>query len=638
MLNGAEVYQKSFREGLKPDPDLTVSQWADQHRILSSKSSAEAGLWRTDRTPYLREIMDAMSANNTTQKVVFMAGAQLGKTEGINNVVGYLIAHAPGPALFVQPTIEMCKRLSKQRLDALIHETPCLKDKVAPARSRDSGNTMFSKEFPGGILLLAGANSATGLRSAPCRWVLLDEVDAFPSDVDGEGDPCALAERRASTFSRRKIILTSTPTVKEASRIEAEYEAGDQRRYFVPCPHCGHFQWLQWKNLQWRDGDPKTAAYVCEACGAHIPEHHKSEMLRLGEWRPTSTPTDPRTVSFHLSSLYSPLGWKSWEEIVGEFLRAKNDAPLLKTFVNTVLGETWEEEIGAKIGAESLAERAEFYPAGEIPNGASIVTAGVDVQDNRVAVGIYAWGEGEECWLISHTEIYGDPAGMKLWTQVDDVLLRTYPHEGGGQLRVSAIGVDSGGHYTSEVYAYARSRRGKNVFALKGQSIRNKPPIGKPSKVDINYKGQVLKNSAELFPVGVDTIKSTLFGRMKHNEIGVGYIHFHAEAGHEYFKQLTAERQVIRYVKGFAVREWKKKAGDRNEALDCFVYSYASLHWLYMRYNRNTIFRQFQSRINKDPKEEKKTDLTPDKPIESPYRPPQRRRSSRPSSSFVNNW
>ena len=637
MLNGAQIYQQAFREGLKPDPDLTVSQWADQHRMLSSKSSAEAGLWRTDRTPYLREIMDAMSANNTTQKVVFMAGAQLGKTEGINNVVGYLIAHAPGPALFVQPTIEMCKRLSKQRLDALIHETPCLKDKVAPARSRDSGNTMFSKEFPGGILLLAGANSATGLRSAPCRWVLLDEVDAFPSDVDGEGDPCALAERRASTFSRRKIILTSTPTVKEVSRIEAEYEAGDQRRYFVPCPHCGHFQWLQWKNLQWRDGDPKTAAYVCESCGAHIPEHHKSEMLRLGEWRATSTSADPRTVSFHLSSLYSPLGWKSWEEIVGEFLRAKNDAPLLKTFVNTVLGETWEEEIGAKIGAESLAERAEFYPAGEVPDGAVILTAGVDVQDNRVAIGLYAWGTGEECWLISHTEIYGDPAGMKLWTQVDDVLLRDYPHANGKQLRVSAIGVDSGGHYTSEVYAYARGRRQKGVFALKGQSIRNKPPISKPSKVDINYKGQVLKNSAELFPVGVDTIKSSLFGRLKHNEFGPGYIHFHAEAGHEYFKQLTSERQVIRYVKGFAVREWKKKASDRNEALDCFVYSYSALHWLYMRYNRNTIFQQFENSLKNGEKTNKKSDLTPDKPIDSPYRPPQRRRS-RPSTSFVNNW
>ena len=634
MRDGGQIYRQSFLEGLRPDLDLTVSQWSDMYRMLSSKASAEPGPWRTDRTPYLKEIMDCMSANNTTQKVVFMAGAQLGKTEAINNVVGYMIAHAPGPALFVQPTIEMAKRLSKQRLESLINETPCLADKIAPARSRDSGNTMFSKEYPGGILLLTGANSATGLRSAPCRWVLLDEVDAFPSDVDGEGDPCALAERRASTFSRRKIILTSTPTIRDMSRIETEYLASDQRRFFVPCPHCEHKQWLQWKNLQWRDGDPKTAAYVCESCGAHIPEHFKSEMLRKGEWRATATSEDPRTVGFHLSSLYSPLGWKSWQEIVMEFLRSKNDAPLLKTFVNTILGETWEEEIGAKLGADGLAERAEFYPASEIPRGASVVTAGVDVQDNRVAVGIYAWGSGEECWLISHGEVYGDPAGSKLWEQIDDLVLRDYPVEGGGTTRISAIGIDSGGQYTSEVYTYARSRRADGVFALKGQSVRNKPPIGKPSKVDISYKGKVLKNSAEVFPVGTDTIKATLFGRLKHNEPGPGYIHFHAEAGHDYFKQLTAERQVVRYVKGFAIREWKKKAGDRNEALDCFVYSFAALNFLYMRYNRATIFEQFSRKLGSVPVNARKSEPAP---IESVYRP-QRQRKARPSSSFVTNW
>ena len=634
MRDGGQIYRQSFLEGLRPDLDLTVSQWSDMYRMLSSKASAEPGPWRTDRTPYLKEIMDCMSANNTTQKVVFMAGAQLGKTEAINNVVGYMIAQAPGPALFVQPTIEMAKRLSKQRLESLINETPCLAERIGPARSRDSGNTMFSKEYPGGILLLTGANSATGLRSAPCRWVLLDEVDAFPSDVDGEGDPCALAERRASTFSRRKIILTSTPTVKDMSRIETEYLASDQRRFFVPCPHCDHKQWLQWKNLQWRDGDPKTTAYVCESCGAHIPEHFKSEMLRKGEWRATATSEDPRTVGFHLSSLYSPLGWKSWEEIVIEFLRSKNDAPLLKTFVNTILGETWEEEVGARLGADGLAERAEFYPASEIPRGASIVTAGVDVQDNRVAVGIYAWGGGEECWLISHGEVYGDPAGSKLWEQVDDLVLRDYPVEGGGTTRISAIGIDSGGHYTSEVYTYARSRRGDGVFALKGQSVRNKPPIGKPSKVDISYKGKVLKNSAEVFPVGTDTIKATLFGRLKHNKPGPGYIHFHAEAGHDYFKQLTAERQVVRYVKGFAIREWKKKAGDRNEALDCFVYSFAALNFLYMRYNRATIFEQFSRKLGSVPVKAQKTEPAP---IESVYRP-QRQRKVRPSSSFVTNW
>jgi phage terminase large subunit GpA-like protein len=396
-------------------------------------------------------------------------------------------------------------------------------------------------------------------------------------------------------------------------------------------------QWLQWKNLQWRDGDPKTAAYVCESCGSHIPEHFKSEMLRKGEWRATATSQDRRTVGFHLSSLYSPLGWKSWEEIVSEFLRAKNDAPLLKTFVNTVLGETWEEETGAKLGAEGLAERAEFYPSGQLPKGAVILTAGVDVQDNRVAIGLYAWGAGEECWLISHTEIYGDPAGDKLWNQVDDLVLRDYPCAEGGRVRVSAIGVDSGGHFTSEVYAYARSRKGKGIFALKGQSVRNKPPIGKPSKVDINYKGQVLKNSAEVFPVGVDTIKSTLFGRMKHNEVGAGFIHFHAEAGQEYFKQITSERQVVRYVKGFAVREWKKKAGDRNEALDCFVYSYAALHFLYMRFNRNTIFEQFERSIGKGVKKANTGDVSGEQPIESTYRPPQRR-LQRAKSSFVTSW
>lgn len=631
MRDGAAAYREAFIDGLRPDPNLTVSEWADEFRMLSNKASAEPGPWRTDRTPYLREIMDCMSSSSSVQKVVFMAGAQLGKTEGINNVVGYMIAHAPGPALFVQPTIEMAKRLSKQRLDSLIHETPCLAEKVAPARSRDSGNTMFSKEFPGGILLLTGANSATGLRSAPCRWVLLDEVDAFPSDVDGEGDPCALAERRASTFSRRKIILTSTPTVKDMSRIETEYLASDQRRYFVPCPHCDHMQHLQWKNIQWRDADPKTAAYVCESCGTHIQEHFKSEMLRRGEWRPTAISEDKRTAGFHLSSLYSPLGWKSWEEIVGEFLRAKNDAPLLKTFVNTVLGETWEEEVGARLGAEGLRERAEFYPAGEIPEKASIVTAGIDVQDNRVAVGIYAYAEGEECWLISHDEIYGDPAGTKLWDQVDDVIFRTYTRTTGEEVKLAAIGIDSGGHFTSEVYAFCRQRMKRNVFALKGQSQRNKPPIGKPSKVDINYRGQVLKSSAEVFPVGVDTIKSTLFGRLKHNEVGPGYIHFHAEASAEYFKQLTSERQVVRYVKGFAVREWKKKASDRNEALDCFVYSYAALNFLYLRYNRHTIFEQFKKAVVKD-------EPSPQKEIESEYQPLKRRRMRRPQQSFVTSW
>ena len=297
-------------DALQFEPELTVSQWADEHRMLSGKASAEPGPWRTDRTPYLREIMDELSTTSSVQRVVLMAGAQLGKTEAGSNWLGYVIAHAGGPMLMVQPTVDMAKRLSKQRLESLISETPCLSERIAPARSRDSGNTMFAKEWAGGMMILTGANSATGLRSAPCRHIFLDEVDAFPTDVDGEGDPVTLAERRSTTFSRRKIFMTSTPTVKEFSRIESEFLLSDQRRYFVPCPCCGTLQWLKWPQLKWDDNEPSTVLYECEHCKERFTESHKTQMLTDGRWMATA-PGDGKTAGFHLSSLYSPLGWKS---------------------------------------------------------------------------------------------------------------------------------------------------------------------------------------------------------------------------------------------------------------------------------------------------------------------------------------
>ena len=349
----ANPWRAGFLEGLRPEQPLTVSEWADRYRKLSSKASAEPGPWRTDRTPYLREPMDCLSSENPVQRVVMMFAAQTGKTEAGSNWLGYVIDHAPGPMLCVQPTIEMAKRLSKQRLESMITETPVLAAKIAPARSRDSGNTMFSKEFSGGIMLMAGANSATGLRSAPCRYLFCDEVDAFPADVDGEGDPVSLAERRTTTFARRKILLTSTPTVKDFSRIESEYLRSDQRRFYVPCPACGAMEWLKWGQLKWVDGKPETARYKCEHCGEQFEEMHKPAMLRGGEWRATA-PTNGRTAGFHLSGLYSPLGWCSWEQLVDDFLRAKGDAPALKTFVNTRLAETWEEDYAAKVSADGL--------------------------------------------------------------------------------------------------------------------------------------------------------------------------------------------------------------------------------------------------------------------------------------------
>ncbi|HFB98050.1 MAG TPA: phage terminase large subunit family protein, partial [Bryobacterales bacterium] len=297
--SAAEIYNEAFDQGLRPDPPLTVSEWADKHRRLSARASSEPGPWRTARTPYLREIMDALSPASPIERVVFMKGAQVGATETGNNMIGYVIHHAPGPMLAVLPTVEMAKRNSRQRIDPLIEESEVLKGRVRPARSRDSGNTVLAKEFPGGILVMTGANSAVGLRSMPVRYLFLDEVDGYPGDVDGEGDPVALAEARTRTFSRRKIYVVSTPTIKGVSRIEREYEASDQRRYFVPCPHCGHMQWLQFERLRWEKGEPETAHYLCENCETPIEEHHKTAMLENGEWRATAVAEDANVAGFH---------------------------------------------------------------------------------------------------------------------------------------------------------------------------------------------------------------------------------------------------------------------------------------------------------------------------------------------------
>ena len=596
------VWRTAFMDGLRPEQALTVSEWADKHRRLSSKASAEPGPWRTGRTPYLREPMDCLSTTSSVQRVVMMFAAQTGKTESGSNWLGYVIDHAPGPMLLVQPTVEMAKRLSKQRLESLVTETPALAAKIAPSRSRDSGNTMFSKEFPGGMMLLTGANSATGLRSTPCRYIFCDEVDAFPLDVDGEGDPVSLAEKRATTFARRKILLTSTPTVKDFSRIEAEFERSDQRRFYVPCPCCGEMQWLKWVQLKWEKNDPTTAVYECEHCRERFAEIHKPAMLRQGEWRATA-PSDGKTAGFHLSGLYSPLGWLSWADMVDDFLRAKADAPMLKSFVNTRLAETWEEDFASKVSADALLERCEPYAAGKLPEGALAVTIGVDVQGgggsagDRLAVSVWAWGREEEGWLVDHQEIYGDPCRPEVWKQLDVLVMHQWEHVSGGKLRADVVAIDSGGHATAEVYQYARERSGAGVIAIKGQSQRGKPPIGKASKVDINAQGRTLKRGAQVFPVGGDTIKTTLFGRLKHNERGAGYLHFHAQTGAEYFEQLTAEKQALRYVKGFPVREWVKKPSARNEALDCLVYAYAALNRMYQRYDRRTIWDQLEKRL-----------------------------------------
>src|SRR5271165_2796393 len=318
-----EIYSAAAAAGARPDPMLTISQWADQYRSLSQRASAESGPWRTERTPYLREIMDCLSPSSPDERTVFMKGAQIGGTECGNNWIGYVIHQAPGPMMAIQPTVEMAKRNSKQRIVPLIEESDVLRALVRDPRSRDSGNTVLSKEFPGGVLVMTGANSAVGLRSMAARYLFLDEVDAYPGDVEGEGDPVNLAMARTRTFARRKVFLCSTPKITGMSRIEAAYEESDQRRYWVPCPVCREFQVLKFAQLRWTKGQAEKAVYVCEHCGQEVQNHQKQWMLARGEWRRSGV-GDGKTAGFHLSSLYSPVGWFGGSDAAKQFEQAQS--------------------------------------------------------------------------------------------------------------------------------------------------------------------------------------------------------------------------------------------------------------------------------------------------------------------------
>ena len=585
-FDGADVLLRAWSRGMMPDPDLTVSEWSGTHRWLSSRASAEPGRYRVDRTPYMREIMDALSPGDPAQRVVFMKAAQVGATEAGNNWIGFVIHHAPGPMLAVQPTVELAKRNSRQRIDPLIEESPALKDRVRPARARDSGNTQLSKDFPGGVLVMTGANSAVGLRSMPARYVFLDEVDAYPASADDEGDPVTLAEARSLTFAhRRKIFLVSTPTIRGFSRIEREYEASDQRRYFVPCPHCGTMQWLQFERLRWEKGQPETAEYHCEGCETPIAEHHKTAMLAAGEWRATAQ-GDGRTIGFHLSALYSPPGWKSWPDIARDKMAAHGSDEAERVFKNTVLGETWEES-GEAPDLHRMADRREAWKPGTVPAGGLFLTAGADVQKDRIEVDVWAWGRGLESWLLDHIVIEGGPGDPGCWQQLTDLLGRTWTHESGAAMTLTRLAIDTG-YETSAIYAWARQVGFAQVAPVKGLDGFNRAvPVSGPIYVDATLGGKRLRRGARLWSVATSTFKAETYRFLRQDrplreeiEAGEvfppGTIHLPDWIDAEWMNQLGAEKLVIeRNRRGLGKLAWKKMR-ERNEALDCRVYARAA--------------------------------------------------------------
>lgn len=556
-----EILSRSVR----PRPITTVSEWADKHRVLTSKGSGEPGKWRSDRVPFSREIMDCLSATSPVQRVVLMFAAQMTKTEIGLNWLGYVMHHAPGPMLTVLPTLEVAERWVMQRLNPMLTETPVLRALFDAKRSRDAANSKQIKDFPGGMLVIGGANSPASLASMPIRYVLCDEVDRFPWEVGQEGDPLGLIDERTKTFPRRKVLLVSTPTVKGASRIEIEYEKSDMRQYHVPCPHCGAYQVLRWKHEDGsyglRHNDSTGAVYYgCRECGERIDEHHKPEMLARGRWVPRHP--ERKVRGYWLSGLYSPLGLGfTWAELWDKWQDAHGDTANLKRFINTTLGESWEEQ-GDQIDNLALIARLEDYP-GTLP--AAVTTAGVDVQKDRLEASIVKWGAGEEAWLIDHLILYGDTAQPEVWQELDESL-----KDAGVQMAA----IDSG-YNTSMVYAFTEKRRW--AVAIKGVT-----GMGRPLIEDERRRRQRLrtrrKKGAHVEPIGVDQGKALIYSRIKLTQPGAGYIHFPRDPAFddEYFAQLAAEKLVTK-IKGTRPFQQWVQTRPRNEALDCLLYALAAL-------------------------------------------------------------
>lgn len=571
--------------------------------------------------PYTRGIMDAMTEIGI-HTVVCMKSAQVAWTELCNNVIGYFIDYDPCPMLIVQPTIDMGRTWSRDRLTPMVRDTPALQRKVKNVKkTQGARESILNKKFPGGQISIGGANSPSGLAGRPVRLVVMDDVDRFPPSAGTEGNPIKLASKRQTTFWNRLTLIGSTPTVKGLSTIEREYEESDQRRYYVPCPHCQHKQTLIWERVVWPDKDYDQAKYMCESCTALIDHTEKQGMLERGEWV-ASKPTCG-VAGFFINEVYSP--FVTWAEMARNFSIASKSPEDLKTFVNTSLGETWEEK-GEQIKEHELMARRENYNA-QVPQGGLILVAGVDVQDDRFEVEVVAVGVDSESWSVTYNVIHGNMLTDEPWKELDEFLKETFTHESGHKMPIYAVGMDSGGHFTKQVYKFCAAREARRIFAVKGNS-GDRPVIGLPTSRNVF--------ACKLFPVGVDKAKTTLHNRLKIQKVGPGYCHFPAHYEEEYFKQLTSEKLVTVYTKGVKGHRWvPKNTTQRTEALDCRVYAMAILELLKLDYPR--LIARFSQKIvenlpETEEKQQEETKIVEEKINRPPHRPIVKK------SNFVTGW
>ncbi|MGA7887622.1 MAG: phage terminase large subunit family protein [Acidobacteriaceae bacterium] len=561
----------------RPRPVLTLSQWADEYAYIPPEAGAFPGKFHTDFAEYERGLQDAIT-DPENETIVFMLCAQSGKSQVQLNAVGFYTHWEPSPMLVVQASLGEAEKFSKNRIAKIIRITPVLKKLYPPPRARDSGNTLLNKEFPGGVLVLAGANAPAGLASMPIRALFADEVDRYEDSAGTEGDPVDLATKRTTTFWNRKIVLASTPGIKHLSRIEKAYEASDRRRFYVPCPHCHEKQTLEWNRLKWAV-EPVAAPtdrprvtdhyYVC-ANGCEIREQAKHEMIRRGEWRATARSHDGKTAGFQLNALYSPvLGWLN---LIQEWLDAQNSLERMKTFINTRLAETWEIR-GTGANMTELEKRTRFQLTKPLPAGVLWMTAGVDTQDNRLECSVWGWGLDDERWAIDHRVFAGDPSlpdsdEASPWAALREYLLEEWDHAAGVHMRIGAVLVDSGGHHTERVYEFTRKHELRRWHAIVGRGGIGKPLLSSGTKVG-PYK-------TLLYTVGVDTAKEDIYTSLRVGGRGAGYTHVSDAMDGEYFRQLTSEK-LVKTTKDFVVTmEWVKTS-QRNEALDCAVYARAAV-------------------------------------------------------------
>ncbi|MFS0766049.1 phage terminase large subunit family protein [Peribacillus sp. 1P06PB] len=557
------LFKRLAKDILSPPPDLTVSEWADTYRKLSSESSAEPGQWRTDRAPYQREIMDTITDPNF-EDIVIMASAQVGKSEIILNAVGYHIDYDPAPILIIQPTEQKAKDFSTERLAPMLRDSPALRNKVSDVKTRDGGNTKLQKSFPGGYVALGGANAPAGLASRPIRILLADEIDRFPASAGTEGDPLDLAEKRTNNFYNRKKIKVSTPTNKGSSRIETEFNLSTKEYYHLPCPSCGDYQPLKWEQI-----DFETESHRCRECGFLHNEYEWKD--QKGKWVAEEPGANIR--GFHLNELLSP--WSKWGKIIDAFKKAKVKGPeAMKVWVNTSLGETWEEQ-GEQLDEADLFNRREEYEA-DIPEEVKILTAAVDVQDDRFEVEVMGWGAGKESWGIEYHQIYGDLKQQKIWDELDEYLSRTWEKSDGRKFGIACTCMDSGGHFTQEVYTFTRPREPRRIYAIKGKSVQ----MGEYVPLIAGYT-RPKPSKTLLIHLGVNDGKSRVMSNLQLGEFGPNYCHFPKGRGYnqKYFEGLTAERLETRYTKGVPYQVWKKIRA-RNEPLDLRVYNTAALEIL----------------------------------------------------------